>query len=61
VSPFLEEITWMNRRNWSNLFVVLAATILILGFWPANPARILCWLVAPGFFYVGALARRRMV
>jgi len=51
----------MNRRNWSNLFVVLAATILILGFWPTNPARILCWLVAPGFFYVGALARRRMV
>jgi hypothetical protein len=51
----------MNRRNWSNLFVLLAAMNVLLAFWPANPMKIVCWLVAPLCVFLGALARRRMV
>jgi hypothetical protein len=53
--------TWMNRRNWSNLFVILAAMSLMLGFWPENRVKVVSWLVAPACLFLGAVARRRMV
>jgi hypothetical protein len=51
----------MNRRNWSNLFVVLAAMNLVLAFWPGNPVKMIDWIAAPAFLFFGAMARRRMV
>ena len=51
----------MNRRSWSNLFVVLAAMSLMLGFWPDNPVKVVCWLVAPACLFLGAVARRRIL
>lgn len=51
----------MNRKNWSNLFIFLAAVDLAVGVLPQNPLRVLDWIALPGFIALGAIARRRMI
>jgi hypothetical protein len=51
----------MNRRSWSNFFVVLATASLVLAFWPAHPFRIVGWIAAAICLTVSAVARRRMI
>jgi hypothetical protein len=51
----------VNRRNWSNLFAFLTALNLVLGFWPANPVRVLDWMAVPACLLVSVVARQRMI
>ena len=51
----------MSRKNWSNFFLLLAAVSLMLGVWPANPAKGLAWITIPGWLALGTVLRRRMV
>ena len=51
----------MTRKNWSNLFVLLAALNLILAVLPANPVKALDWLALPFCLFMSIRARRRMI
>jgi hypothetical protein len=51
----------MNRRNWSNLLILLAAISVVLSFWPSYPGRLFCWGAAAICVFLSAAARRRMV
>ncbi len=51
----------MNRKNWSNLFIVIGALNLALGVMPTNPLKIVDWIAIPVFLAMGVAARRRMI
>jgi hypothetical protein len=51
----------MSRKNWSNLFLFLAAVSLMLGVLPSNPFPVLAWIAIPVWLWLGTLSRRRMV
>jgi hypothetical protein len=50
----------MSRKNWSNLFLLLAAFCLISGVVLSNSSRIVAWIAVPCCLTLGTLARRRM-
>jgi hypothetical protein len=51
----------MSRKNWSNLFLFLAALSLMLGVLPSNPLPALAWIAFPICLALGTVSRRRMV
>ncbi len=51
----------MSRKNWSNLFLFLAAVSLMLGVLPSNPVPALAWIAIPVWVGLGTISRRRMV
>lgn len=51
----------MSRKNWSNLFLFLAAVSLMLGVLPSNPFPTLAWIALPVWLALGTVSRRRMV
>lgn len=51
----------MSRKNWSNLFILLAAINLACGLIPGNPTRLIDWIALPCCLTLGIVARRRMV
>jgi hypothetical protein len=51
----------MSRKNWSNLFLFLAAVSLMLGVLPSNPVPALAWIAIPVWVALGTISRRRMV
>ena len=51
----------MSRKNWSNLFLFLAAVSLMLGVLPSNPLPVLAWIALPVCLALGTVSRRRMV
>jgi hypothetical protein len=57
--PELEEPA-MSRKNWSNLFLFLAAVSLMLGVLPGNPFRVFAWIALPVCLGLGTVSRRRM-
>ena len=51
----------MSRKNWSNLFIFLAALNVTAGILPANPMKLANWIAIPCCLALGAIARRRMI
>ncbi len=51
----------MNRKNWSNFFILAGALNIALGVLPGNPAKIANWIAVPFCLAMGVLARRRMI
>jgi Flp pilus assembly pilin Flp len=51
----------MNRKNWSNLFIFLAALNVTAGVLPANPMKLANWIAIPCCLALGAIARQRMI
>lgn len=51
----------MNRKNWSNFFILIGALNVALGFLPNNPVRIVDWIAIPLFLAMGIMARRKMI
>jgi hypothetical protein len=51
----------MSRKNWSNLFIFLAALNVAAGAVPANPMKLANWIAIPCCLALGALARQRMI
>ena len=43
----------MSRKNWSNLFLFLAAVSLMLGVLPSNPVPALAWIAIPVWVGLG--------
>jgi hypothetical protein len=54
------EETAVSRKNWSNLFLLLAAVSLMLALLPSNPVRLLTCVAIPGWVALGTVSRRRM-
>jgi hypothetical protein len=50
----------MSRKNWSNLFLFLAAVSLMLGVLPGNSVRAFAWIALPVCLVLGTVSRRRM-
>lgn len=51
----------MNRKNWSNVFILISALNVALGVLPSNPVKIVNWIALPVFLAMGVMARRRMI
>jgi Flp pilus assembly pilin Flp len=51
----------MSRKNWSNLFISLAALNVAASALPANPIKLANWVAIPCCVALGTLARRRMI
>jgi hypothetical protein len=51
----------MSRKNWSNLFISLAALNIALSVLPTNPMKIANWIAIPCCLALGVVARRRMI
>lgn len=51
----------MSRKNWSNLFIFLAAINVTTGVLPANPMKLANWIAIPCCLALGAIARQRMI
>ena len=51
----------MARKTWSNLFLLLAAVNLAVGFGPGSRIRLFAWLALPLFLFLGTYLRRRMI
>jgi len=50
----------VSRKNWSNLFLLLAAVSLMLAVLPSNPVRLLTCISIPAWLALGTVSRRRM-
>jgi len=50
----------VSRKNWSNLFLFLAALSLMLGLLPDSPSRVLAWVLLPFWLVLATVLRRRM-
>jgi hypothetical protein len=51
----------MNRKNWSNFFILVGALNVALGVMPSNPVKIVSWIAVPLCVAMGVIARRRMI
>lgn len=51
----------MNRKNWSNFFILIGALNVALGVLPSNPLKIVDWIAIPVFLTMGVMARRKMI
>jgi hypothetical protein len=51
----------MNRKNWSNVFILVSAMNLVLGVLPNNPLKIVDWVMVPVFLVMAIAARRKMI
>jgi hypothetical protein len=50
----------MSRKNWSNLFILLAAANLAVGVLPSNNMKLLNWIILVCCLSLGTIARKRM-
>lgn len=51
----------MNRKSWSNVFILVSAVNLVLGILPSNPLKIVDWVMVPIFIVMAVAARRKMI
>lgn len=51
----------MNRKSWSNVFILIGALNVALGVLPSNPMKVVDWIAIPIFLAMGVMARRRMI
>ena len=51
----------MNRKSWSNVFILVSALNLALGVLPSNPLKVVDWVMLPVFLVMAVAARRRMI
>ncbi|MGI8961352.1 MAG: Flp family type IVb pilin [Bryobacteraceae bacterium] len=51
----------MSRKNWSNLFISLAALNLAVSAVPTNPMKVANWIAIACCLALGTIARRRMI
>ena len=51
----------MNRKNWSNVFILVSAVNLVFGVLPSNPLKIVDWVMVPIFIVMAVAARRKMI
>jgi len=51
----------MNRKTWSNIFILIGALNVVLGVLPSNPMKVVDWIAIPVFLAMGVMARRRMI